>query len=123
MRLVDLTGHGGSREEHTWGGGRRGGSKEVVEKQQEPRWFWSGLGGWRDWRTAVWRKDPEEAGGAACTTRHQLVGLGYRTQSGVGSVHCLWAPQTCHRTSLLPWGSGPLAGRPSRDPINQTRLS
>lgn len=36
---------------------------------------------------------------------------------GVGVPHSLWAPQSCHRARLLPRGSGPLAGRPSGDPI------
>lgn len=42
---------------------------------------------------------------------------------GVGVPHSIWAPQSCCRASLLLRGSGPLAGRPSGDPINQTRLS
>lgn len=41
----------------------------------------------------------------------------------LGALHSLWAPWSCRRASPLPRGSGPLAGKPSRDPINQTRLS
>lgn len=67
-----------------------------------------------------------EASGA-CTqwgTKEPVWAKGPSLRVGLcGGLSSLWAPRSCRRAGPLPRGSGPLAGRPSRDPINQTRLS